>query len=94
MILLADGPELLIFLNYIATSTTQVFIYSIGGNILEDASESVKESAYSLQWYKCDIRIQKMVLMIMTRAQKKSGVDVPFFEVSLETFMAVSFVRV
>lgn len=90
MIMLAEGAAKLIFVNYIVASTTQVFVYSYGGTLLEDASISIKKSAYNMQWYRCDVRIQKMVLMIIMRAQKRSAVNVPFFEVSLETFMAVS----
>lgn len=90
MIMLADGAAKIIFVNYIIASTTQVFVYSIGGNLLEDASTGVNFAAYDFPWYKCDKRIQKTIQMIMVRGQRKTAVDVPFFETSLETFSVVS----
>lgn len=90
MILLADGAAKLIFVNYIIASTTQVFVYSFGGNMLENASTNISFCAYDFEWYKCDERIRKLILMIILRAQKKTAVDVPFFQVSMETFGTVS----
>jgi predicted ABC-type sugar transport system permease subunit len=90
MILYADGAAKLIFINYIVASTTQVFVYSIGGNMLESSSTGIRVSAYNFDWYKCDQRIRKLIQMIMIRAQRRTAVDVPFFDVSLETFATVS----
>jgi hypothetical protein len=89
MILLAEGAEKLIFLNYIIASTTQVFVYSLGGNFLLDSSMGIQDAAYDFHWYKCDVKIRKLILMIMLRAQRKTAVDVPFFKASLETFGSV-----
>lgn len=90
MVMLAEGAAKLIFVNYIIASTTQVFVYSYGGSLIDDASLSIYQTAYSFHWYKCDERIRKLILMIIMRSQKKTGVDVPFFETSMETFGAVS----
>lgn len=90
MILLAEGAAKLVFLNYIVASTTQVFVYSYGGNMLEDASTGIRHAAYSFEWYKCDNRVRELIQMIVMRAQRKSAVNVPFFDVSLETMASVS----
>lgn len=90
MIMLADGAEKLIFVNYIVASTTQIFVYSFGGSLLVDASQRIEIAAYNFHWYKCNAKVRSLILMIMIRAQKKTGIDVPFFEASLETFMSVS----
>lgn len=90
MILLAEGFQKIIFINYIIASTCQVFLYSIGGNLLADSSAKIQESAYNFQWYRCDNRIRKLIQIMMIRAQKKTAVDVPFFQTSLETFGSVS----
>ena len=58
--------------------------------MLEDASTGITLSAYDFPWYKCDERVCKTIQMIMIRGQKKTAVDVPFFEASLETFSVVS----
>lgn len=88
--MLADGAEKLIFVNYIVASTTQIFVYSFGGSLLVDASQRIEIAAYNFHWYKCNAKVRSLILMIMIRAQKKTGIDVPFFEASLETFMSVS----
>lgn len=90
MILLAEGAQKAIFINYIIASTTQVFVYSMGGNLLADSSAKIQEYAYNFHWYKCDRKIRKLIHLMMLRAQKKTGVDVPFFQTSLETFGSVS----
>ncbi|CAO1405802.1 unnamed protein product [Diamesa serratosioi] len=89
MILLAEGAEKLIFINYIVASTTQVFVYSLGGTILVDSSTKINYAAYNVHWYKCDLRCRRAILMIITRSQRQSGVNVPFFDTSLETFASV-----
>nr|QGW45394.1 odorant receptor 21 [Bradysia odoriphaga] len=89
MILLAEGAAKIIFVNYIIASTTQVFVYSIGGNMLEDASTGIYFTAYDFPWYKCDERIRRTIQMIMIRSQRKTAIDVPFFEASLETFSVI-----
>lgn len=90
--MLAEGAAKLIFVNYVIASTTQVFVYSYGGSMLEDASTNIAFNAYNFQWFKCDEKIRKLILLIITRAQKKTGVDVPFIPASVETFGNVSFV--
>jgi hypothetical protein len=92
MILLAEGAEKLIFVNYIVASTCQIFVYCYGGELLVDSSTKIQLSAYNFEWHKCDIKIRKLIHMIIIRAQRKSAVDVPFFQASLETFGSVSFI--
>lgn len=90
MIMLAEGAAKVIFVNYIIASTTQVFVYSISGNMIADASTGIYHTAYNFPWYKCDGRIGKLIQMIIVRGQKKTAINVPFFDPSLETFSAVS----
>ena len=90
MILKSDGFDRLIFIFYLCGYVLQIFSYSISGNMLINASTNIKDAAYDFHWYKCDVKIRKVIFMIMTRAQQKINVKVPFFEVSLETFTWVS----
>lgn len=90
MILKSDGIERLNFIFYLCAYIQQIFNYSISGNMLINASENIKDAAYDFHWYKCDARVRKVIFVIMTRAQQKINVKVPFFEVSLETFTWVS----
>jgi odorant receptor len=91
MILLIKGAEKLVFVNYIAASTCQIFVYCYGGELLVASSTNIKSSAYNFPWYKCDVKVRKLILMMIVRAQKKTAIDVPFFETSMETF---GFVRI
>lgn len=86
MILRANGIDRLIFIFYLGAYVQQIFNYSISGNMLINSSTNIKNAAYDFQWYKCDARVRKVILMIITFAQQKVDVKVPFFEVSLETF--------
>ncbi|XP_070502795.1 odorant receptor 24a-like [Chironomus tepperi] len=86
MILKANGIDVLIFIFYLGAYVQQIFNYSISGNMLINASTNIQVAAYEFHWYKCDIRVRKTILMIIIRAQQKVQVEVPFFEVSLETF--------
>jgi hypothetical protein len=92
--MLAEGADKLIFVNYIMASTTQIFVYSIGGNFLVDSSTRVTNTAYNFEWYKCDVKVRKMILMMMIRGQRKTAIEVPFFEASLETFGSVSYGKI
>ncbi|XP_070491487.1 odorant receptor 24a-like [Chironomus tepperi] len=89
MILKSDGIERLNFMFYLCAYVQQIFNYSISGNMLINASENIKNAAYDFHWYKCDVRVRKVILMIMTRAQQTVNIKVPFFEVSLETFASI-----
>lgn len=48
------------------------------------------EAAYSFEWYRADKRIQKMVILLILRAQRESQVKVPFIIVDAATFLNVS----
>lgn len=89
-ILLAEGLEMLPFLNYIVAATAQALVYSIGGEVLVDSSNSLMFAAYQVNWYKCDQKIKKTIFFMMLRAAKPIGVNVPFFKISMETFASVS----
>lgn len=82
MTILADGVNKLPFVNYVLGATVQTLIYSMVGNALGEASTNLRDSAYNFHWYKCDNETRKLILMIMKRAQKKTVIEVPFFEVA------------
>ena len=88
--MMAEGFDKLIYVNYIIAATTQALVYAIGGEALVDTSTGIQFAAYESEWYKCDQKIKKNILMVMRRAGKVSGVNVPFFKASMETFASVS----
>lgn len=50
----------------------------------------ILESVYNFQWYKCNVKVQRSLLMVIRCSQSGSGLKVPFFVANLGTFMAVS----
>lgn len=90
MIITSVGTGRIVFILYLCAYILQIFVYSTCGNLLIDASLKVNDAAYNFHWYKCNVKIRKAIYLIMLRAQRKVNVQVPFFEVSLETFAWVN----
>lgn len=88
-LMLASGSDKIIFINYIMAAGSQVLSYSIGGTILSSASHSIKIAAYRFPWYKCDDRVRRALIMIIRRADRETGINVPFFRANIETFGSV-----
>ena len=86
---MADGLDKLTYINYIVTAIAQAFVYAVGGQILDDTSLSVQSAAYQVNWYKCNEKIKKTLLLMMLRSGNPSGIDVPFIHVSMETFTKI-----
>lgn len=89
MIFLAQGGEKLIYLNFLMGTVTDSFAFSLVGTYLTDASLTLDDAAYSYEWYRCDVRNHKLILMILTRSQNATAVKIPFFKATLETFLGV-----
>lgn len=89
MLFLADGASKTVYQFYLMVGLSDAFIYTFGGTLLMEASTAIKHAAYDFQWYKCDMRNQKIILMIMMRAHKRTAIDIPFFDASLETFVRI-----
>lgn len=88
---MADGFDKLTYINYLGAASAQALVYAIGGQILDDTSFSIKQAAYQTDWYKCNEKIKKTLLLLMLRAGKPSGIDVPFIQVSMETFSTIMY---
>lgn len=94
LLVLVDGAEKLIYVNFLVGTFADVFIHGYVGTRLIEASLKIREAAYEFAWYKCDVRNQKIFLMILIRARKPVAVKMPFFNASLETFLTVRNVQV
>ncbi|XP_059621793.1 odorant receptor 22c [Phlebotomus argentipes] len=88
-LILSSGLAIFLYVNYIGAATTQLFVYSIGGSYISTSSGEICNSAYFFEWYKSNKDVRRLLLMLMTRAQRESGVFVPFFQASLETFATI-----
>ncbi|KAG5679706.1 hypothetical protein PVAND_009256 [Polypedilum vanderplanki] len=86
VIMTADGIDRFIFVAYICAYVVQIYNYTLSGSFMIESSLRVKEAAYNFPWYRCDSRVRAQIFLIIIRSQRQINIDVPFFEVSLETF--------
>lgn len=46
-------------------------------------------AVYQTEWYKLDVEMQRMLLLMMIRSQKAVTIKAPFFSPSLPAFQTV-----
>ncbi|XP_037821531.1 odorant receptor 22c [Lucilia sericata] len=80
---------LLIYIFYSIAALTQLFLYCIGGSYISESSAAVAETLYDIEWYKCDVKTRKMILMMLRRSQRPTTIAVPFFTPSLTAFSSI-----
>jgi len=68
---------------------TEAFIFAYAGAAIINSNSGLQEAAYNFQWYMCDARNRRMIMLIIGRSQKKICMKAPFFEVSMESFVTV-----
>ncbi|XP_070504669.1 odorant receptor 4-like [Chironomus tepperi] len=65
----------------------QAFFQCYFAQKLIDSSTMIATSAYKTDWYESSVKTQRLILLIMVRAQKPQTVTAfKFFDVSIETF--------
>ncbi|EDW75726.1 uncharacterized protein Dwil_GK15045 [Drosophila willistoni] len=79
----------LTYICYSIAALTQLFLYCYGGNHVNESSLAVADVLYEIEWYKCDARTRKMILMILRRSQRAKRIAVPFFTPSLPAFSSI-----
>ncbi|KAH8298277.1 hypothetical protein KR018_012474 [Drosophila ironensis] len=79
----------LTYICYSIAALTQLFLYCFGGNHVGESSAAVSDVLYDIEWYKCDARTRKMILMILRRSQRAKTIAVPFFTPSLPAFGSI-----
>jgi hypothetical protein len=72
-------------------ATSQAVAYSVGGTVLNNSSHGIKFAIYDFPWYMCDLKVRKAILMIIQRADRETGINVPFFKANIETFGSVNY---
>ncbi|XP_039453515.1 odorant receptor 10a-like [Culex pipiens pallens] len=82
----SEGFKKLIYMFGSLGILTEIYVYSYGGTLLLEESEQIRRSAYDFPWYRYDKDVRRLIQMMMIRARKPSGLDVPFFEASVATF--------
>ncbi|XP_065358747.1 odorant receptor 24a-like [Calliphora vicina] len=88
-LLLFSGYGVIVYVVHTCAVFTEIFLYCLGGNAVMESSEDLATKAYSSEWYTHSVKVQKMVLLIMVRAQRTIGIKVPFFAPSLPALTAI-----
>ncbi|XP_065358334.1 odorant receptor 24a-like [Calliphora vicina] len=88
-LLLFSGYGIIVYVVYTCAVLTEIFLYCLGGNTVMESSEDLATKAYSSEWYTHSVKVQKMVLLIMVRAQRTIAIKVPFFAPSLPALTAI-----
>lgn len=89
MLFLAPGAEKSIFLNFLLGTFLDVFVHTYVGTLIIEKSTKIQQAAYNFDWYRCDVKNQKLILMILVRTRNAAAVKIPFFSASLGTFITV-----
>ncbi|XP_073821566.1 odorant receptor 22c [Musca autumnalis] len=85
---------LFIYIFYNIAALAQLVVYCIGGTYVTESSAAVADALYNVEWYKCDVKTRKIILMILHRSQKAITISVPFFTPSLPAFSSLRFMFV
>ncbi|XP_061387525.1 odorant receptor 22c [Musca vetustissima] len=91
LMLNTNSVGLFIYISYNIAALAQLFVYCVGGTFVSDSSAAVADALYNVEWYKCDVKTRKIILMILHRSQKAITISVPFFTPSLPAFSSVDY---
>ncbi|XP_017046125.1 odorant receptor 24a [Drosophila ficusphila] len=88
-ILLFSGLGIIVYVVYTCAVGTEIFLYCLGGSHIMEACSDLARSIFSSQWYAHSVRVQKMTLLMVARAQRVLTIKIPFFSPSLETLTSI-----
>ncbi|XP_049310374.1 odorant receptor 24a [Bactrocera dorsalis] len=89
MLLFSDYGVLVYLVHTMAVST-ELFLYCLGGTVVIECSSQLATAVYDSNWYTHTVDVQRMVLLIIIRAQRSLVLKVPFFAPSLPALTSVS----
>ncbi|XP_017483268.1 PREDICTED: odorant receptor 24a [Rhagoletis zephyria] len=88
-LLLFSDYGVFVYVTHTMAVSTELFLYCIGGTVIIEFSSELATTVYSSKWYTHSVRVQRMVLLIIIRAQRSLVVKVPFFAPSLPTLTSI-----
>ncbi|XP_037711351.1 odorant receptor 24a [Drosophila subpulchrella] len=88
-ILLFSGLGIIVYVVYTCAVGVEIFLYCLGGSHIMEACSDLASSIFGSHWYGHTIRVQKMALLMVARAQKVLTIKIPFFSPSLETLTSI-----
>ncbi|XP_057671615.1 odorant receptor 46a-like [Diorhabda carinulata] len=74
---------------YCTSMIFQIFCYTWFGEKFTGKSQEITQACYMSRWNECDIKIQKMLINIMTRAKKPLYLTSYIFDFTLGTFLRI-----
>ncbi|XP_054084268.1 odorant receptor 24a [Zeugodacus cucurbitae] len=90
VLLFSDLSGIFVYSVHTMAVTSELFLYCLGGTVVIECSSQLATAAYDSQWYTHSVEVQRMVLLIIIRAQRSLVVKVPFFAPSLPALASVS----
>ncbi|EDW64063.1 odorant receptor 24a [Drosophila virilis] len=87
--LLFSGVGIVVYVVYTCAVLTEILLYCLGGTYVTEACTDLARSAFASHWYGHSVRVQKMTLLLITRAQRVLIIKIPFFSPSLETLTSI-----
>ncbi|KAH8327937.1 hypothetical protein KR067_001879 [Drosophila pandora] len=88
-ILLFSGLGIIVYVVYTCAVGVEIFLYCLGGSYIMEACSELARSTFSSHWYGHSVRVQKMALLMIARAQRVLTIKIPFFSPSLETLTSI-----
>ncbi|XP_030555741.1 odorant receptor 24a [Drosophila novamexicana] len=87
--LLFSGVGIVVYVVYTCAVFTEILLYCLGGTYVTEACSDLARSAFASHWYGHSVRVQKMTLLLIARAQRVLIIKIPFFSPSLETLTSI-----
>ncbi|XP_005178484.1 odorant receptor 10a [Musca domestica] len=78
-----------IYLGYTVAALSQLAVYCYGGTLVAENSIYLATVVFKCNWYICDPKLRRIILMIICRSQKSLNMSVPFFSPSMSTFASI-----
>ncbi|KAM7341922.1 odorant receptor 10a [Cochliomyia hominivorax] len=79
----------LIYATYTVAALCQLMVYCYGGSMVAENSVHISTLISNCNWFICNPKIRRMILLIMIRSQRTLTMTVPFFSPSLATFASI-----
>ncbi|XP_067633448.1 odorant receptor 10a [Eurosta solidaginis] len=88
-LMMFTGFGIVIYIGYTLAVLGQLFIYCYGGSMVSESSVRLATVAFGCNWYACNPKLRRYILMIISRSQRPINLSVPFFSPSLPTFASI-----
>ncbi|XP_075166964.1 odorant receptor 10a [Haematobia irritans] len=78
-----------IYLSYTVAALAQLAVYCYGGTLVAENSVYLSTVIFKCNWFVCNPKLRRMILLIMMRSQRALTMSVPFFNPAMSTFASI-----